>query len=244
MNNYKIVIEYDGSNYVGWQRQDNGISIQQLLEESIEKLSNYKVSIIGAGRTDAGVHAKGQVASFKLKKKFKIKEIKDGINHYLRPHPIAVLSAEEVEDNFNARFSAKLRLYKYVVINRRAPLTLDNNRAWCVHKTININKIIEQAPFFLGKHDLSSFRSINCQSKSSIKSINSIDIKKNGEIINFHISAKSFLHSQVRIMVGTLIDIGLEKISKSVSEILLSKRRECAGETAPSHGLYLTEVRY
>ena len=244
MNNYKIVIEYDGSNYVGWQRQDNGLSIQQLLEEAIEKLSNYKVSIIGAGRTDAGVHAKGQVASFKLKKKLKIKEIKDGINHYLRPHPIAVLSAEEVEDSFNARFSAKLRLYKYVVINRRAPLALDNNRAWCVHKPININKIIEQAPFFLGKHDLSSFRSINCQSKSSIKSINSIDIKKNGEIINFHISARSFLHSQVRIMVGTLIDIGLEKISKSVSEILLLKQREYAGETAPSQGLYLTEVQY
>ncbi len=244
MNNYKITIEYDGTNYVGWQRQQNGISIQQLLENAIYKLSSNNISIIGAGRTDAGVHAKGQVANFKIDNKLSTKEIKDGINHYLKPHPIAVLSAEEVGDNFNARFSAKLRSYEYIVINRRAPLTLDNNRAWCVYKKININKIIEQAPFFLGKHDLSSFRSINCQSKTSIKSINSIDINNNGEVINFSISAKSFLHSQVRIMVGTLIDIGLEKISKSISEILLLKQRGFAGETAPAKGLYLTNVEY
>ncbi len=244
MNNYKITIEYDGTNFVGWQRQENGSSIQQLIEEAIEKLINNKTTIFGAGRTDSGVHAKGQVASFELEKNLDTDIIRDGLNHYLRPHPIAILSAEKVNSDFNARFSAKLRWYEYKVINRRPPLTLDSNRIWCVHKNINVDKIIEQSEYFLGKHDLSAFRSINCQSKSAIKSINSIDVKKNEEEINFIISAKSFLHSQVRIMVGTLIDIGLDKISRSVSEIISSKKRKYAGVTAPSHGLYLAKVDY
>jgi len=244
MHNYKITIEYDGSDFVGWQRQDNGLSIQQLIEESIQKLTNKTTTIIGAGRTDAGVHAKGQVASFELENFIDTDTIRDGLNHHLRPHPVAILSTEKIDADFNARFSAKLRWYEYKVINRRAPLTLQNNRVWCVHKTININKVIEQSQFFLGKHDLSAFRSINCQSKSAIKSINSFDVKTNEQEINFVISAKSFLHSQVRIMVGTLVDIGIGKISKSISEIISLKKREYAGVTAPAHGLYLTKVEY
>ncbi len=244
MYNYKITIEYDGTNFVGWQRQNNGISIQQLIEEAIQKLSSTKTTIFGAGRTDAGVHAKGQVASFELESFIDTDTIRDGLNHHLRPHPVAILSTQKTDASFNARFSAKLRWYEYKVINRRPPLTLENNRVWCVHKKININKVIEQSKFFLGKHDLSAFRSINCQSKSSIKSIKSIDIEKNNEEINFIISAKSFLHSQVRIMVGTLIDIGLGKISKSVSEIIELKKRDFAGVTAPAQGLYLTKVDY
>ncbi len=244
MYNYKIIIEYDGTNFVGWQRQENGISIQELIEDAILKLTNNKIIIFGAGRTDAGVHAKGQVASFELKNNFDTDTIRDGINHHLRPHAVAVLSAYKVTSDFNARFSAKLRTYEYKVINRRPPLTLENNRVWCVHKKININKIIEQSKLFLGKHDLSAFRSVNCQSKSSVKSIKTINIKKNQEEINFIISAKSFLHSQVRIMVGTLVDIGLEKISKPVSEIILLKKRDFAGVTAPAHGLYLKKVEY
>ena len=244
MQNYKINIEYDGTNFVGWQRQENGISIQQLIEEAIEKLTGNKTIISGAGRTDAGVHAKGQTASFELEKYIDTDTIRDGLNHYLRPRPISILSTEKVTSDFNARFSAKLRWYQYKISNRRSPLTLDKHRVWCVYKDININKVIEQSKFFIGKHDLSAFRSINCQSKTPIKSINSIDIKKNKEEINFVISAKSFLHSQVRIMVGTLIDIGLGKISKSVSEIIQSKKREFAGVTAPAHGLYLIKVDY
>jgi len=244
MYNYKITIEYEGTNFVGWQRQDNGLSVQQLIEESIQKLSNSKTTIFGAGRTDAGVHAKGQVASFELENFIDTDTIRDGLNHYLRPHPVAILSTEKTDTDFNARFSAKLRWYEYKIINRRPPLTLQNNRFWCVHKTININKVIEQSKFFLGKHDLSAFRSINCQSKSAIKSINSIDVKKNEQEINFIISAKSFLHSQVRIMVGTLVDIGLGKISKPISEIISLKQREYAGVTAPADGLYLTKVEY
>ena len=244
MHNYKIIIEYDGTDYVGWQRQDNGLSIQQLIEESIQKLTNTKTSIFGAGRTDAGVHAKGQVASFELENFIDTDTIRDGLNHHLRPHPVAILSTEKTDTDFNARFSAKLRWYEYKVISRRPPLTLQSNRVWCVHKTININKVIEQSKLFLGKYDLSAFRSINCQSKSAIKSINSFDVKTNEQEINFVISAKSFLHSQVRIMVGTLVDIGLGKISKSISEIISLKKREYAGVTAPPHGLYLTKVEY
>tara|TARA_A100001015_G_C14952914_1_gene697509 strand:+ start:29 stop:763 length:735 start_codon:yes stop_codon:yes gene_type:complete len=244
MHNYKITIEYEGTNFVGWQRQENGLSIQQLIEESIQKLSNKKTTIFGAGRTDAGVHAKGQVASFELDNNLDTDTIRDGLNHHLRPHPIAIISTEKVDNDFNARFSAKLRHYEYRVVNRRPPLTLENNRLWCVHKKIDLKKITEQSKNFLGKHDLSAFRSINCQSKTSIKSITSMDIKTNNDEIFFTISAKSFLHSQVRIMVGTLIDIGLGKISKSISEIISLKKREYAGVTAPPHGLYLIEVEY
>ena len=244
MNNYKIIIEYDGTNFVGWQRQDNGISIQQLIEESIQKLTKEKITLFGAGRTDSGVHAKGQAASFELKKNIDNDTLRDGINYYLRPHPIAVLLAEKKNKDFNARFSAKMRWYQYKVFNRRSPLTLEKNRVWCIHKSININKVVEQSQHFIGKHDLSAFRSINCQSNTAIKSINSIDIKKNDIEIIFTISAKSFLHSQVRIMVGTLVDIGLNKISKSITEIILSKKREFAGITAPAHGLYLTKIEY
>ena len=244
MHNYKIVIEYDGTNFVGWQRQDNGISIQQLIEEAIQKLSNKKTIIYGAGRTDARVHARGQVASFELEENIDTDTIRDGLNHHLRPNPIAILSAEKVDSKFNARFSAKLRSYEYKVVNRRAPLTLEDNRVWCVHKKINIKEIIDQSKSFIGKHDLSAFRSINCQSKSPIKSISTIDVENKGDEIFFTITAKSFLHSQVRIMVGTLIDKGMNKISKSIEEIIISKKRENAGVTAPAHGLYLNKVSY
>ena len=244
MYNYKIIIEYDGTNFVGWQRQKNGISVQQLIEDSIEKLLNKKTIIFGAGRTDAGVHAKGQVASFELENFIETDTIRDGLNHHLRPFPIAILSTEKMNIDFNARFSAKYRWYEYRVVNRRPPLTLENNRAWCVHKSIDINKMVNQSKFFLGKNDLSSFRSINCQSKSTIKTINSINIKKREEEIHFIISARSFLHSQVRIMVGTLVDIGLNKITKSIPEIILLKDRQYAGVTAPAHGLYLKKVDY
>ena len=140
MNNYKIIIEYDGTNFVGWQRQENGLSIQELIEVAIQKLTNKEISIFGAGRTDAGVHAKGQVASFELENHLDTDTIRDGLNHYLRPYPIAVLSARKVSGDFNARFSAKLRWYEYKIVNRRPPLTLENDRVWCVHKIINVKK--------------------------------------------------------------------------------------------------------
>ena len=169
MNNYKIMVEYDGTNFVGWQQQENGPSIQATLQEAALKLSGKKVTIFGAGRTDAGVHAYGQVASFTINKKIETDVIRDGLNQHLRPFPIAVQQAELVDDDFHARFSAKKRWYEYKIINRRPPLTIDLNSAWCVFKNFDIEKMKNESFSFLGKNELNSFRSEHCQSKNSIK---------------------------------------------------------------------------
>jgi len=244
MPKYKIIVEYDGTNFVGWQQQENGKSIQSALQESVFKLSGEKVTIFGAGRTDAGVHAYGQVASFTINKKIDTDVIRDGLNQHLRPQPISIQKSELVDNNFHARFSAKKRWYEYKVINRRSPLTIESNRAWCVHKKINVEKMKSESSSFLGKHDLNAFRSSHCQSKSSIKTIDSINIENEDEQILFQVSAKSFLHSQVRIMVGTLVDIAKGNIKKSILEIINSRNRENAGQTAPAEGLYLKKIDY
>jgi len=244
MHNYKIIVEYDGTNFVGWQQQENGQSIQAALQEAVIKLSGEKVTIFGAGRTDAGVHAYGQVASFTINKKIETDIIRDGLNQHLRPQPIAVKKAELVKDDFHARFSAKKRLYEYKIINRRPPLTIDENRAWCVYKKINVEKMKSESSSFLGKHDLNAFRSSHCQSKNSTKTIDSINIKNENEQIIFQVGAKSFLHSQVRIMVGTLVDIAKGNINNTIVDIINSKNRKIAGQTAPAHGLYLKKIDY
>ncbi len=244
MYNYKIIIEYDGTNFVGWQQQENGQSIQAVLQEAAFKLSGEEITIFGAGRTDSGVHAYSQVASFNINKKIETDVIRDGLNQHLRPHPISVQKAELVNSEFHARFSAIRRCYEYKIINRRPPLTIDKNRAWCVYKKINVEKMKTESSSFLGRHDLNAFRSAHCQSKSSVKTIEDIDIKHKGEEIIFNVSAKSFLHSQVRIMVGTLVDIAKGKINKTISDIINSKNREVAGQTAPAHGLYLKKIDY
>ena len=244
MPNYKILVEYDGTNFVGWQQQTNGHSIQSALQESVFKLSGEKVVIYGAGRTDAGVHAYSQSASFLINKKIATDVIRDGLNQHLRPKLISIQNAELVDDDFHARFSAKKRWYEYKIINRRSPLTIDANRAWCVHKKLNIEKMKSESFSFLGKHDLNAFRSAHCQSKNSIKTIDSINIENEDEKILFQVSAKSFLHSQVRIMVGTLVDIAKGNINKTILDIINSKNREIAGQTAPAHGLYLKKIDY
>lgn len=244
MFNFKITIEYDGTNYVGWQRQDNGMSIQEAIENAIFKLSGEKVNIFGAGRTDAGVHALGQVAHFSLIKEFKTDNIRDGINQYLRPQPIAILDVKLVDKNFHARFTAKKRTYKYLLTNRRSPLTINQNKSWVVFKPLDIIKMKLESKNFIGKHNLEAFRSIHCQSNSAIKTIdNIIIINENNDII-ITVSAKSFLHSQVRIMVGTLVEIGKGKITESINEIIQKEKRSQAGITAPACGLYLIKVEY
>jgi|TARA_B110000438_G_C15778382_1_gene635151 tRNA pseudouridine38-40 synthase len=244
MFNYKIVIEYDGTDYVGWQRQDNGISIQEAIEISIFKLTGEEVNIFGAGRTDAGVHALGQVANFILKKEFRTDNIRDGLNQYLRPQPIAILKAELVNQNFHARFSAIKRTYEYIITNRRAPLTITKNKSWGVFKKLNFNKMTLEAKSFIGKNNLQAFRSAHCQSNSALKTIDNITIKnKYGDII-ITVSAKSFLHSQVRIMVGTIVEIGKGKLLKSIKDIIKEEERSQAGITAPACGLYLVRVDY
>ena len=244
MPNYKITVEYDGTNFVGWQQQANGLSIQSSLQDSVLKLSGEKVVVYGAGRTDAGVHAYGQVASFVISKKISTDVIRDGLNQHLRPLMISVLKAEQVDNDFHARFSAKKRCYVYKIINRRSPLTIDANRAWCVHKILDTKKMQNEASSFIGKHDLNAFRSAHCQSKSSIRTIDDMIIKIKNESIYIEVVAKSYLHSQVRIMVGTLVDIAKGNLTKSINEIIDSKKREGAGQTAPSSGLYLKKVEY
>ena len=244
MPNYKITVEYDGTNFVGWQQQANGVSVQSSLQDSVFKLSGEKVVVYGAGRTDAGVHAYGQVASFVISKKISTDVIRDGLNQHLRPLMISVLKAEEVDNDFHARFSAKKRWYVYKIINRRSPLTIDANRAWCVHKILDTKKMKNESAAFLGKHDLNAFRSAHCQSKSSIRTIDDIIIKVKNESIYIEVVAKSYLHSQVRIMVGTLVDIAKGNINRSILDIINSKKRESAGQTAPAKGLYLKKIDY
>ena len=244
MPNYKITVEYDGTNFVGWQQQANGVSIQSSLQNSVFKLLGEQVVVYGAGRTDAGVHAYGQVASFAISKKISTDVIRDGLNQHLRPLMISVLKAEEVENDFHARFSAKKRWYVYKIINRRSPLTIDANRAWCVHKILDTKKMKNESAAFLGKHDLNAFRSAHCQSKSSIRTIDDIIIKVKNESIYIEVVAKSYLHSQVRIMVGTLVDIAKGNINRSILDIINSKKRESAGQTAPAKGLYLKKIDY
>ena len=244
MPNYKITVEYDGTNFVGWQQQANGVSVQSSLQDSVFKLSGEKVVVYGAGRTDAGVHAYGQVASFVISKKISTDVIRDGLNQHLRPLMISVLKAEEVDNDFHARFSAKKRWYVYKIINRRSPLTIDANRAWCVHKILDTKKMQSESASFLGKHDLNAFRSAHCQSKSSIRTIDDIIINIKNESIFIEVVAKSFLHSQVRIMVGTLVDIAKGNINRSILDIINTKNREVAGQTAPANGLYLKKIGY
>ncbi len=245
MNKYKITIEYNGTNFVGWQKQTNGISIQFCIEDALFKLTGEKVTIFGAGRTDAGVHARGQVAHFEITKLVSLDSIRDGLNQHLKKNPISILKSEKVGNDFNARFSAKIRSYQYKIINRRSPLTIEKNLALGVFKKLNINEMKKAAKLFIGKYDFNAFRSINCQSSSSIKTVNSCVVSQINEEITINVSARSFLHSQVRIMVGTLIEIGKGKIGHNeLAEIIASKDRARAGPTVPAHGLYLINVEY
>ena len=244
MYNYKIVIEYDGTNFVGWQQQENGQSIQSALQDALFKLSNEKVTIFGAGRTDAGVHAKGQVAHFEINKNMSLDNIRDGLNQYLKKLPISVLSSEIVDKDFNARFSATLRSYQYKIKNRRPPLTFEKKLYWGIFTKLDINDMKRATKYFIGKYDFNAFRSIDCQSRSTLKTIKECNIEEINNNIYINVSAKSFLHSQVRIMVGTLVEIGKGKITKSLKEIIESKDRSQAGVTAPACGLYLLKVCY
>ena len=245
MAKYKIIVEYDGTDFVGWQKQENGPSIQSSLEDAIKKITSEIVNVFGAGRTDSGVHAKGQVAHFEFSKNISLDNIRDGINQHLRPLPIAILDVKEVDDDFHARFSAKLRTYEYLIINRRAPLTFNKNLAWGVFKKLNMDAMKDAASNFVGKHDFNAFRSVDCQSSSSIKTVQSCSIETNDQHIKLNVSAKSFLHSQVRIMAGTMVEVGKGKFNSSdVKDIIKSRDRSQAGATAPAHGLYLLKVEY
>lgn len=245
MECYKLVLEYFGGGFVGWQRQANGMSVQEALEEAIRLFSAETVVVYVAGRTDAGVHATGQVVNFSLAKHYSADTVRDALNFHLRPHPVCVLTAEIIDHNFHARLSAIQRIYTYKIINRRAPLVLEKGYSWWVPQKLNIDKMKTAAQKLIGKHDFSTFRAAGCQANSPVKTLDKLDIRKIGHTVEFQVSARSFLYRQVRNIVGTLKLVGEEKWSNDdFYRALQAKDRRKAGPTAPAAGLYLSKVIY
>lgn len=245
MSRWKIIIEYDGAPFNGWQRQENGMSVQQALEEAAEKFCGEPTLIHAAGRTDAGVHARGQVAHFDTLKTRTAKDVRDGLNFHLKPHPVAVLEAEEVSDEFDARRSATERQYLYIINNRRAALALERGRQWHVPYALDAAAMHEAARELLGNHDFTSFRAAECQAKSPIKTLDELNVSRLGDEIHITARARSFLHHQVRNMVGTLVLVGQGKWSAlDVRKALEARDRAAAGPTSPPDGLYLMKVLY
>ncbi len=245
MTRYKLTIEYDGTPFVGWQWQDNGLSVQEVLEQAIEKLCGQKVKTYCAGRTDAGVHAKGQVAHFDLPQPFDVYRLRAGLNYYLKPHPIAVLRVEEKDENFHARFSAIERRYLYRIITRPAPLVLDKNLAWHITQNLNVQAMHEAAQILVGRHDFTTFRASSCQANSPIRTIDKLAVTQHYHEIQIIVHARSFLHHQVRNIVGSLKLVGEGKwTAQDIKTALVACDRKAGGPTAPAAGLYLTDVLY
>lgn len=245
MARWKLIVEYDGGPFVGWQRQPNGPSIQAALEDAVTAFSGEEALVQGAGRTDAGVHALAQVAHLDLERAADAKTVRDAINHHLGEFPIAVLSAEAVDDEFHARFSATGRAYIYRILNRRARPTLDWGRVWQVPKNMDVDAMHDAAQILVGRHDFTSFRASECQADSPVKTLDRLDVSRRGEEIEIVAEARSFLHHQVRNFTGTLVQVGRGRWSpRHVEDILAAKDRAAAGPTAPPQGLYLTRVVY
>ena len=245
MPRYKITIEYDGTDYAGWQQQKDAPSIQEELQKAAFKFLAEDVLVTGAGRTDAGVHALGQVAHFDTTKTIEPFKLCQAFNAHLRPQPISVLDAEIVSDDFHARFSAKKRFYVYKILNRRSRPALYVNRMWWVHQPLDVEKMQDAAQVLIGKHDFSTFRAAACQAKSPIKTLDEIRIERNGDFVFFYFGARSFLHHQVRNIVGTLKLVGEGVWTKrNVIDALNAKDRKAGGPTAAAEGLYFEKVVY
>ena len=242
---YRITVEYDDAPFVGWQRQDNGASVQGALEEAIFNLSGERVTVTGAGRTDAGVHALGQVAHFDLAKEFTPDKVRDALNHFLRPQPAVVLEARIVDADFHARFSATARHYLYRILTRRAPPALDDGHVWHVVRDLDSEAMHHAAQALVGHHDFTTFRAAECQAKSPVKTLDRLDVSRVGEEVHVNASARSFLHNQVRSMVGSLKLVGEGKWSRRDMERARdAKERSGCGPVAPPDGLYLVRVDY
>ena len=245
MTRYRLTVEYDGGPFVGWQRQDNGPSVQAALEDAIRAFCGEAVTVTGAGRTDSGVHALAQVAHFDLAGAPGPATVRDAVNFHLTPAPVAVLAAAVAAPDFHARFSARERTYLYRILNRRPPLALDRGRAWRVAVPLDVDLMAEAAQALIGRHDFSSFRAAQCQAASPVKTLDGIEVTRDGEEIRLVFRARSFLHSQVRIMVGTLKMAGEGRWGRAqVAAALAARDRAAAGPTAPPEGLYLAAVRY
>ena len=245
MQRYKAKIEYDGTSFVGWQFQKNGLSIQEVLQKAIFNFSKEKVVVIGAGRTDSGVHALAQVAHFDLEKKIKEKNFLPGINQHIGNQPVTVLKINKASKKFHARFDAKKRTYQYTIINRKSPLALQKSKAWHIRKKLDVKAMKKGAKLLLGTHDFSTFRASSCGAKSPIKTMEKISIKKNKDKITLKFTSKSFLQQQVRSMVGCIKYLGEGKWNlETFKQSFKSKNRIKSAPPAPACGLYLKNILY
>ena len=245
MNRWRITVEYDGTGFVGWQRQDNGQSVQAAIETAIFRFTGESPRVFGAGRTDAGVHARGQVAHFDLERETTAHTVAEALNAYLRPDPIAITEAAPAAEDFDARRSATGRAYCYRIINRRAPLTVERDHAWLVRAALDMEAMERAAARLVGRHDFTSFRASRCQALSPVRTLDVLKVTRDGDEIRIDAQAQSFLHHQVRNMVGTIKLVGEGRWSPDdVSRALEACDRARGGPTAPAQGLCLMAVRY
>jgi tRNA pseudouridine38-40 synthase len=245
MARYRLLIEYDGGPFSGWQRQENGPSVQAALEEAIFRLSGESAAVTGAGRTDAGVHARGQVAHFDIAKEFPGERLRDALNAHLRPAPVAVLSAAQAAPDFHARFQATARHYEYRILCRRAPPALSRGQVWHVARTLDAQAMHQAAQALIGRHDFTTFRAVECQAKSPVKTLDRFAVAREGDEIVMRAGARSFLHRQVRSMVGTLklVGEGRWNAAQLAAALAACDRARC-GPVAPPGGLALIRVDY
>lgn len=242
---YKITLEYEGTPFIGWQKQDGQLSVQGVLESALKTYFRTETPVCGSGRTDAGVHALGQVAHFDCDKKLKAREFIYSINSLMRPNPVVIKKLEKVDSEFHARFSAIQRTYLYRIQNTPYPPALNKGRVWYINQKLNVKKMNEAAQLLLGKHDFSTFRAADCQAKSPLKTLDFIELKRKGEEVQMVIKARSFLYHQVRNIIGTLVLVGLGKWTISdFKKAFEAKDRKKGGQTAPAEGLYFVKVDY
>jgi tRNA pseudouridine38-40 synthase len=242
---YRLLVEYDGRPFCGWQRQLEDVTVQGAIETAFFKFCGERVVCQGAGRTDAGVHARGQVAHVDLEKTWSVDKVQGAVNQHLSPLPVSLLKVEKASEKFHARFSALSRHYVYRIINRRAPLTMDHGFAWHIKRKINADAMAEAAKFLVGEHDFSTFRDAECQAESPVRTIDRFDIIQTGDMIECHVSAQSFLHRQVRSMVGSLENVGSGKWTpQDLKTALEAKDRRACGPVSPPDGLCLVRVDY
>ncbi len=245
MPRYRLTVEYDGTPFVGWQRQAEGLSVQGVIEEAARRLCGAAVGCVAAGRTDAGVHATAQVVHLDLPRDYRADTVRDALNFHAKPHPVAIVAAELVSADFHARFSAIGRAYLYRIVGRRAPLVLDRHRAWWVPQALDIAAMREAAGHLVGRHDFTTFRASECQAASPIKTLDLLDVERDVGEIRIRAAARSFLHHQVRNMVGTLKLVGEGRWRPDDVLLALAARdRRAGGPTAPACGLYLAGVVY